>query len=220
MFSIKNSTTASLVIASVLGGSLASQAFVAAEPGRPHRTVNAPTANVVFLSDINGQWTASIKGRADQVEVMFLHRSPKYGVRMEFETIPVAGFRGSANSKTIDFNIVREAGTFRLKGHFNKAKGSGDWDLSPAPGFIAGMRTRGYGDLSPEDLYSAAIADLRLKLVDELKSEGYGDLTFHELFEAATFGITPGFIRSVRASGHPQPSFEKLVEIKIQSKSK
>ena len=170
---------------------------------------------------ISGQWTAGLKkGNADKLEIMFLHRSPKYGLRTEFEAVPAAEFRTTAASGAIDFRLVREAGTFHLQGHFDGGRGSGHWSLAPDPDFLTGMRDRGHGELSPEDMYSAAIADLTLKLVDDLKSEGYADLRFHDLFEAAAFGITPDFIRTVKAGGEAQPSFERLVEIRIKSKNK
>lgn len=170
---------------------------------------------------ISGKWTAKVKpGSPSTLEIMFLHYSPKYETRMEFESIPVANLSGlnpdASGKRVFAFDLVREAGTFTLKGHMNDDRGSGDWTLSPSQDFISAMEARGYDRLSDEDLYSAAIADMRLKLVDGLRAEGYGNLSFHELFEAVTFGITPEFIRGVKAGGLSNPTFRRLVELKFR----
>ena len=225
MSTTKNLKVGAIAIAALLNFQLSTpQTSAGAAATEVGPAPGSPVSDGSLYQTISGQWTAGFrKGNAAELEITFLHRSPKYGLRTEFETVPASEFRGSgsgAAGPSIDFTLAREAGTFHLRGHFAGGRGSGHWTLAPDPDFLSGMQARGYSDLTAEDMYSAAIADLRVKLIDDLRSEGYADLKFHDLFEAAAFGITPDFIREVKVLGEARPTFERLVEIRIKSKNK
>jgi hypothetical protein len=115
----------------------------------------------------------------------------------------------------VKLRLAREAGVFELAGSFHDGKGSGRWTLTPSESFISAMSSRGYLNLSEDNLFAAAMARLSISTIDDLKAAGYQQLSFDELVEANIFEVTGKSIRDLQAAGFDKLPFKKLVEARI-----
>jgi hypothetical protein len=125
--------------------------------------------------------------------------------------------RDQAMNSTVDVNLrlVRDAGTFEMLGSFRNGEGSGRFTLTPDEGFFAALASRGYTNLSENNVFSAAISGLKIASIDELKAAGYDQLTFNKLIESALFNVNSALIADLRAAGFDHLPFNKLVEARI-----
>src|ERR1044072_1169267 len=172
-------------------------------------------------SVIDGQWFAEVSTKKPgKMYFSFQRRVDQGGDHynmMSSRDMPLGEFQGlpadllSASKTSVNFSIVREAGTFQCEGVFNEGKGVGFWTLTPSAKFISAMRERGYDNLTEQNLLSAAMNNITAKFSDDLKSAGYGGLTFEQLRRAVTHDLSPQYIRELRSAGYENLTIEELV---------
>ncbi|HEX8246973.1 MAG TPA: hypothetical protein VF599_02220 [Pyrinomonadaceae bacterium] len=167
---------------------------------------------------IKGEWNAEFdRNKAGEIHFRFQRRSANGSFNMTGENLRVGELQGlpaaarAAARIDVSFNIVREAGTFACEGYFSEGRGTGFWTLTPSEKFVAEMRARGYGNLTEENLLSAALHDLTIKYLEDLKAAGYDKLTFEQLRRAQTHDITVQYIREMKAAGYENLTVEELV---------
>lgn len=165
-----------------------------------------------------GEWTAEFnRAKAGEVQVTFHRHSQEGGFNMTSETFALGELPGltadaaSAAKTTVTFNLVREAGTFACEGYFRDGRGAGFWTFTPSQSFIAAMRSRGYDNLTADDLLRAAFHNLTVKFIEDLKGVGYDHLTFNELIRAAGHEVTASYVRELRSAGYDGLSMEELI---------
>ena len=170
---------------------------------------------------IEGEWTARYNAaKPKEIYLTFQQRSGDSGFRMNSDNLPLGELQGlpagalSASKTEVRFNIVREAGTFACEGYFNNGTGIGFWTLTPSEKFVAAMRSRGYDNLTDEDLLRSAMNNLTAAFVEDLKSAGYDRLEFNELMRARTHDITSEYIREVKAMGFERQPMDKLIRMR------
>ena len=176
----------------------------------------------VAQKTLQGQWLAQYdRAKPNEIYFMFQRRSSDGdGYSMNGDNLPVAQLQGLTtdsifSAKTeVNFNIVREAGTFACEGYFTNGKGTGFWTLTPSEKFISGMRSRGYDNLSESDLLRSAMNNLTIGLVEDLKSAGYDRLTFNELMRANNHEINSEYIREVKAMGFERQPLDMLIRMR------
>lgn len=171
---------------------------------------------------ITGEWIASLKtDEADKINLSFHYRSPRGGMNNSGKNFSFGELQGLTREQTagarteVNFRLVREAGTFQCEGFFKENRGAGFWTLTTNQNFVAAMRSRGYDNLSENDLFSAAFHDLSAKFIDDLKSAGFDRLTFNELNEASIFRVTPEYIREMKSAGYDNLTIRQLIEARI-----
>ncbi|MCA1568353.1 MAG: hypothetical protein LC803_22445 [Acidobacteria bacterium] len=167
---------------------------------------------------ITGQWTAEIsRSKPDEIQMTYHRRSESGGFNMSGARVSLGEMQGLTSEAAfsaranVNFNVVREAGTFACEGYFREGKGAGFWTFTPSRSFVSAMRERGYGDLSDEDMLRAALNNLTTNFIEDLKSAGYDRLEFKQLLRAASHGVTPEFIREMKSAGYQGLSMEELV---------
>jgi len=167
---------------------------------------------------ITGEWLAEFRtSKPNEIYFMFQRRIEKGGVNMNSDNLQVSELQGlAADARTaaktnVAFNIFREAGTFACEGYFNQGKGAGFWTFAPSEKFIAAMRSRGFDNLTEDNLLSAAMNNLTTKYADDLKTAGYDRLTFEELRRANNHDITLAYIREMKGAGFENLKMEELI---------
>lgn len=180
------------------------------------------TAHSAAQGSITGEWLAEFnRSNPDKVQFTVVRRSARGGQHNSSNNIPLAELQGltpqqAFGAKTeVNFRLVREAGTFQCEGVFREGKGAGHWTLTPNQSFISAMQSRGYERLSEDDLFSAALFDINIKSIEDLKAAGYDRLSFKELVEASIFEVTGDFAREMKAAGFENLSIKQLVEARI-----
>jgi hypothetical protein len=170
---------------------------------------------------INGEWRIEFT-RKDPNEVqltMIFGAGPKsqnWGNGIQIGQVQgLSRDYATGGVANVAMRIVRDAGTFELSGSFRDGKGSGRFTLTPNESFFSELATRGYTNLSDNNVFSAAMSGLKISSIDELKAAGYNQLTFDNLIESALFKITAASIADLRSAGFDDLPFNKLVEASI-----
>lgn len=179
-------------------------------------------ASTATQNSITGQWLADFNRKnADEVQLTIIRRSDRGGQHNSSNGISLNELQGLTRQQAtgartdVNFRIVREAGTFQCEGFFQEGRGAGHWTLTPNQSFVSTMRSRGYENLSEDDLFSAALFDINIKAIEDLKATGYDRLSFEELVEASIFKVTGDFAREMKSAGFENLAFKQLVEARI-----
>lgn len=180
------------------------------------------TAHNAAQNSTAGEWLAEFNRKnADEVQFTVIRRSARGGHSNSSNGVPLAELQGLTRQQAfgtqteVNFRLAREAGTFQCEGVFREGRGAGHWTLTPNQSFISAMQSRGYERLSEDDLFSAALFDINIKTIEDLKAAGYDRLSFKELVEASIFNVTGEFAREMRAAGFENLSIKQLVEARI-----
>jgi hypothetical protein len=183
---------------------------------------------------INGEWTAEFgksrpkKHEADEQEeivkkdslyLSLKRRTERGGMSNSGSTYDVSDFQGLTRdqvmgSSNVNFSLQREAGTFQFEGSFNNGKGSGTFTLVPNQSFLSAMTSRGYA-LNDEKQFAAAMLDVRVKTIDDLKAAGFPNLSIDDVFKVTIFKITPEFAGEMASIGFKNLELEDLVKARI-----
>ena len=170
---------------------------------------------------LTGQWTAEWKSEANEVEMMLNRRSGKFGNNMSSVILTPDKLQGLTRTQafsagtSVNFRLVRDAGTLTCDGWFKEGKGAGHWTFTQDQNFISEMRGLGYDDLTEERLLACAIHDVNTRFIQELKTAGYDHPPLDQLIAARIFKVAPEFSKEVQAAGYERQSLEKLVAMRI-----
>ncbi len=119
-----------------------------------------------------------------------------------------------SSNVSVNFRLVREAGTIDCEGKFNNGKGDGTFRLTPNTNFASAMQSRGF-EFNNENLFSATFLNLTVAFVDDIKSAGFKNLDIDDLFKAKIFKIDSSYMREMAATGFPNLDIEDLVKTRI-----
>jgi hypothetical protein len=195
-------------------------AFWVITPNMPH---------VLAQGTTTGEWKASVNKENSGVNLNLERRTERGGHSQMGQTYEFTDLQGlnrdaAINGGPVRFSLVREAGRIDLEGNFQNGKGSGTFNFTRNPNFIAAMKTRGFDfeersnsrDRDGEDrLFAATTLNVTTALADDLNSLGFGKLDVNDLFKAAIFKIDSTFAREMKASGFENLGMEELVKARI-----
>ena len=94
---------------------------------------------------ISGQWTIGRASEPDRVQLT-LQRNTADSSMSNSTPVDFAQFRGvspaqlNSTGRVAQFELVRDAGTFRLDGYLRSGGGGGTFQFSPNPKFVKGVR--------------------------------------------------------------------------------
>jgi hypothetical protein len=175
-------------------------------------------------STISGTWAAEIKpDKADkEIQFTFNRRTRSGHTSMSGNGFSLADFQGltreqvtASGNTQVSFRLAREAGTVECQGSFRDGKGAGDWRLIPSQAFKSAMRTRGYEDLTDEQVFTSVMVDVTSKFVDDFKSIGFDGLDFKEVIKGRIFNVTPQFASELKSLGFGELGLEEMVKARI-----
>lgn len=180
----------------------------------------APTAVTTGQSrgPITGEWRIEFTRKdPDEVQLNLTRgRQQNWGNGIRISEIEgLSRDYATSSAANVTLRIVREAGTFELTGSFSNGKGAGRFTLTLNDSFFSALAARGYPNLTEDQMFSAAMSNMKLSSIDELKSAGYDQLTFDNLIEAAIFKINSASIADLKSVGFDRLPFDKLVEASI-----
>ena len=186
-------------------------AFVEDDSAIEAASENAPVV-------INGEWTAHRASKdGSLIQLSFIRRSEKGGYNQSGNTMKLSDLQGltgdiaSPNRTDVSFKLSREPGTISLDGYFQGGRGAGLWSFTPNSGFASAMASRGFANLTEEDLLRATFHNLTVRYADEIRSAGYEQLTFAQLSRAAAHDISTEYIRELRNSGFENLTMENII---------
>lgn len=205
------------LVALILVGLLGLSSLIAATP-----KATSKTAAALPQQTTTGEWTAALRrDQADKIYLSLSRHTEKGGTNNNGSDISLAELQGLSREQALSskadvrFRIAREAGTFEFEGTFREGRGAGLWTLTPSQNFIAAMRSRGFDNLTEEQLVSSAMLDVRTRTVDDLKAAGFNDLTIHDVFKATIFKVNSEYISELKSLGYENLTLEELVKARI-----
>jgi hypothetical protein len=173
---------------------------------------------------ISGEWIIETRSasdnlyltiqRGDKGEGRHFHSSSSFDIKQDsLKGLSVATMR--SNGSPVQFQIVRDAGTFNCEGYFKNGNGSGHFTFAPSQSFAAQMESLGYGKLTDEQLFSLAVIDVQLAFVRDLAALGYDHLSLDNLIAMRIHGAGPQFISEIKAAGYDRLPVDELIAMRI-----
>ena len=189
---------------------------------------------ILFLTTVSfaqgqleGKWTAKYSEKnPEKIHLRFSHAGTKmylngkkhsynHGSDFKYERLSGLSKEQVLNGGPVSFSIGAEAGTVQLNGEFKNRKGSGTFIFTPDPGFSAEADSLGLGTIKIEKLFSAAILDVKLATVSDLRNSGLEIDSFEDVFKATIFKIDGDYIAEMQSAGFGKLEMEDLVKTRI-----
>ena len=120
----------------------------------------------------------------------------------------------SAGGTQARFQLKRDAGAFDCEGWVRAGKGSGHFVFTPDRNFAAELQRRGVGSPTDEQLFTLAMSDAGLALLDELKAQGYEQPTLEQFVRMNSRGVRLDYVRGLGALGYRLGSVDKLIRMR------
>jgi hypothetical protein len=209
---------------------------------------------IVAQTTLTGNWTANNdnfrwnrpnrdeenekeKLDKDKVYLNFSYQSPRgkgdsnHGSSYAYSDLQGLTRQQAEAGGSVNFRLVREAGTIECTGNFQNGKGSGTFRFTANPQYISAMKSRGFDFEAPSKnrrnsndrdetdvasrLFAATTINVTTAIADDLKSANFPNLDVDDLFKAAIFKVNSGFMKEMAATGFPNLSMEDLVKARI-----
>lgn len=163
--------------------------------------------------DIRGDWEIEYQARQYYIRIRF-GRNWSTGF-----SVDAAELLRDADPAGSSFKLQRDAGTFYLKGEFEREGdelwGEGECFFRANPEYTASMEELGYRLDDRDDLLTLAVHDVTLAYVRGLDSLGYDDLSLQELLRARIHGVTPELILELEELGYRNLRLNTLVKMQV-----
>ena len=119
---------------------------------------------------------------------------------------------GSSGTK-VEFDVVRDAGTFHCEGWFADGKGSGHYTLKPNGDYVSELVKWKIGAPTPEQLIHLAMNDTSLVFVDSLLAAGY-QFDVAKLVRTANHGVSEEYVNGMRQLGYKPETLDQLIRMR------
>jgi hypothetical protein len=171
---------------------------------------------------LRGVWTATASDVSMQLQMW-------RGNSQNGNRYPLAAFRGlteaqiGAVSETpVQFELPRDAGTFRFDGTFKQRDGAGHFAFEPNLSFPATLRSLGVAFEDSDEhrrpleerLLTLAMLDVSADYIRSMQAAGYRT-TLKEYTEMRIFNVTPALINELASLGYKDLSSRQLVTTQI-----
>ncbi|HKQ53191.1 MAG TPA: hypothetical protein VJT74_12535, partial [Pyrinomonadaceae bacterium] len=200
---------------------LASFVWACAPASYTNDAVGTSAAGV--QASYTGQWLVEFRTGDERVQFSLrYHRDAdgSYNSNTSFRIAPDQ-LRGltreqamSSAGTTVNFQLVRDAGTFNCEGWFKDGNGAGHFVFSANPSFANELKRQGYGTPSADQQFSMALHEVSLAFIAELKAQGYDRPTLDQLVTLGEHGVRLDYVRGLKEEGYMLRSIDSLVEMK------
>lgn len=167
---------------------------------------------------MTGQWC--IQDRRDGRVRLQLHANARSnGLASVSVQLALTQFEGLTeeqlgSNERVNFQLVREAGTFDFSGSFRKRAGTGEWTLNPAPAFLALLGGYGYVQPTARELFALTASDVNAAYIASIRSAGYNAISLKELVALRSNGVDREFIEQVQQRGQTNLSAIRLLSLR------
>src|ERR671919_1131513 len=161
-------------------------------------------------SNYGGLWEAEHKGKDKTLQMHFYRKGSNNGFRIAIESL-----RGltleivMSESRSVTFQLVREAGTFHCIGSFKNGRGRGEFEFQPEKTYLSKMSEFGYSNVDSRKQYELAMIDVSTKFVRDLRDVGYRDLELNRVIEMKIHGASAEYARAMASLGYKDIHAEK-----------
>jgi hypothetical protein len=168
-----------------------------------------------------GQWLIAPTREPGMVNLnlMYSNEQRGRGQSMYGSNISLAQLRGltpdqmASSGANVQFQIVRDAGTFNCDGYFKNGRGSGHFTFAGNPDFVAELKRRNYEAPTEEQLFKLAVSGTGIALLDELQAQGYERPTLDQFARMGDHGVSIEYVRDLKAAGYSVQSVDLLTRM-------
>lgn len=168
-----------------------------------------------------GQWIIEPSRQAGWLHLTLTYSNEKRGRGQSITSFKLApdGLRGLSQAQmmsagtNVQFQLVRDAGTFNCEGWFKEGRGSGHFVFAANPAFTAELRRRNYEAPSDAQMFRLAMSDLSIAFLDELQAQGYERPSLDQLVRMGDHGVSLDYVRALKAQGYSVQSTDLLTRM-------
>jgi hypothetical protein len=142
---------------------------------------------------MSGQWTMNGPSIKDHVDFT-IHHTGARGRTSSSSPMPLNQLLGLTRiqldslGSTVQFDLVRDAGTFQCQGYIEKESGGGVFVFTANPDFVRDMASLGYPNLSDERVFTFTLHDITRDFIRKSRSR-FGNLSIDQLLRVKIHGI-------------------------------
>lgn len=169
---------------------------------------------------VDGAWAAEFRLDTGAVHLMIERRVGAQGSDKRFFQLSLYRLAGLSqtlplqNGSELKFQLARDAGTFLFAGVFQNGNGSGRYQFTADPAFIADMKELGYDEVTPETQFFMAVHDISIDLIKELRRLKGGHVPLDELVSIGRQGVNSDYIRAMKTAGLEPQTEKQLAEMR------
>ena len=181
---------------------------------------DAASAQSRDAENFTGQWLIAPTREPGllNLTLMYSHKEGR-GQSITSNTLSAAQLRGLSPAQmasagtNVEFQLVRDAGTFNCEGYFKGGRGSGHFAFAANPAFVAELKRRGYETPTDMQLFKLAINNAGIALLDELQAQGYERPTLDQFVRMGDHGVSLEYVRALKAEGYSVQSDDLLTRM-------
>lgn len=150
--------------------------------------------------------------------LMYRHKEGR-GQNITSNSLSATQLRGLSSAQmssagtNVEFQLVRDAGTFNCEGYFKDGRGSGHYTFAANPAFVAELKRRGYESPTDTQLFRLAMNNASVALLDELQAQGYERPTLDQFVRMGDHGVSLEYVRALKAQGYNVQSVDMLTRM-------
>lgn len=153
---------------------------------------------------ISGSWIIVVPAGTDKARLQLEWQQEK-GASVHVLLMQLQGLSATqvhSSGAPVNFQLVREAGTFTFTGSFRRGTGTGEWTFKGNLAFVDELRKHGYEQTTEAELYALALSDVGTAYISELERAGYRKLTVSQLVSLYTNDVRADYIISLGSAGY------------------
>jgi BlaR1 peptidase M56 len=148
----------------------------------------------------DGSWFATSSGSNDRISFELKAEDEDRSWSSGF-TVDKSELNPFPGSGTVEFKLIREAGTISFKGQFDGQEGFGHFHFVPDPTFYSALKQLGVEDLEDRRQFSYFTVNIKKDYVDMIVHNGYPHISSRDLISFAAMHIDKEFIQYWHGSG-------------------
>jgi hypothetical protein len=146
----------------------------------------------------DGSWFATSSNDRISFELKAEDEDRSWSSGFTVDKSEITPFPGSG---TVEFKLVREAGTISFKGQFDGQEGFGHFHFVPDPGYYSALKQLGVEDLEDRRQFSYFTVNIKKDYVEMIVHNGYPHISSRDLISFAAMHIDKDFIQYWHGAG-------------------
>jgi hypothetical protein len=147
-----------------------------------------------------GSWFATSSGSNDRISFELKAEDEDHSWSSGF-TVDKSELNPFPGSGTVEFKLIREAGTISFKGQFDGQEGFGHFHFVPDPGYYSALKQMGLEDMDDRRQFSYFTLNIKKDYVNMVLHNGYPHISSRDLISFAAMHIDQEFIQYWHGSG-------------------
>ncbi len=199
---ISGTITANIATVPSIAGTISVQPNSLADPAAEEPTVTIADTSLPHFTDNRdlrqGSWFLTVD--SDNMEFILRAQDGENSWQSSF-TAKKSELNPYPGQGTVEFKLVREAGTMNFKGQFDGEQGLGRFQFQPDPGYYDAIRKMGVDDQENGREHSFFLLNIKKDFISMLNRNGYTPIEQRDVVGLAARKIDEPFLKYWKSSG-------------------